>query len=138
MKRITAELMKEAHKLTKKIKDEYQNIDYKFQLGLSIKFLLEEKEVKKVIDLKGTPKQISWAEKIRKEEIRKMDCIIKEMKQIIENAKYKEVPTQILENMKNIYEEVITNESATFWIDNRGVLAENSKNKARAMANGLY
>ena len=55
MRKITGELMREAHKLTKEIVREYPNTDYKFQLGLCISYLLagdvEEKLTKeKVID----------------------------------------------------------------------------------------
>ena len=34
------EIMVQAHKLTRELKQEFKNIDYKFQLGISIKFLI--------------------------------------------------------------------------------------------------
>ena len=60
--------MKEAHKLTKEIKAEFPNVDYKTQLGICIAYLSKEGE-DKMVELKGTEKQITWAEKIRKEEL---------------------------------------------------------------------
>ena len=38
-------IMKEAHKLTKEIKKEFPEVDYKFQLGLCISYL-SKNEVK--------------------------------------------------------------------------------------------
>lgn len=60
-------IMKEAHKLTREIKKEFPNVDYKFQLGLCISYLHRNKEAIKMVDLKGTEKQVKWAEDIRKE-----------------------------------------------------------------------
>lgn len=37
-------IMKEAHKLTRKMKEEYPEVDYSTQLGLYISYLLEEKK----------------------------------------------------------------------------------------------
>ena len=42
MKKITGELMRKAHKLTKEIVAEFPNVDYKAQLGICISYLLEE------------------------------------------------------------------------------------------------
>ena len=71
--------MKEAHKMTKEIKEQYPEVDYQAQLGLCLSFLAQEKggnkmEVKK---LNGSEKQIKWAKNIIKE----MESIIKEAKQ---------------------------------------------------------
>lgn len=59
------ELMIKAHKMTKEIKNEYPEVDYKFQLGLCLAYL-QEKGGKKMVELKGSEKQIKWAEDIRK------------------------------------------------------------------------
>lgn len=48
-------VMKEAHKLTNEIKKEFPNVDYKFQLGICIAYLSENKgeaEMSKVDELK--------------------------------------------------------------------------------------
>ena len=63
------EIMKKAHKMTKKIKREYPEVDYRFQFGLCLSFLMNE--VKETIEIEmreltiGSPKQIAWAKKIR-------------------------------------------------------------------------
>lgn len=59
------ELMIKAHKMTKEIKNEYPEVDYKFQLGLCLAYLQEEGS-EKMVELKGSEKQIKWAEDIRK------------------------------------------------------------------------
>lgn len=61
------ELMVKAHQLTKEIKAEYPEVDYKFQLGLCLAYLHAEGENKEMVELKGTEKQVKWAEDIRKE-----------------------------------------------------------------------
>lgn len=60
------ELMVKAHQLTKEIKAEYPEVDYKFQLGLCLAYLYKEGE-KEMVELKGSEKQVKWAEDIRKE-----------------------------------------------------------------------
>ncbi len=57
------EIMIKAHKMAKEIKNEYPGVDYKFQLGLCLAYLQEEG---KMVELKGSEKQIKWAEDIRK------------------------------------------------------------------------
>ncbi|MFQ8932934.1 hypothetical protein [Intestinibacter bartlettii] len=37
-------LMKEAHKMTKEIKEQYPEVDYQAQLGLCLSFLSQEQE----------------------------------------------------------------------------------------------
>ena len=58
-------LMKEAHKLTKEIKKQYPEVDYKTQLGLCLSFLSQEKGDNEMVELKGTEKQVKWAKDIR-------------------------------------------------------------------------
>ena len=44
-------LMKEAHKLTKEIKKQYPEVDYKTQLGLCLSFLSQEKEGNEMVEI---------------------------------------------------------------------------------------
>lgn len=44
-------LMKEAHRLTKEIKKEFPEVDYKFQLGICMSYLLNEKEDERATEL---------------------------------------------------------------------------------------
>ena len=57
-------LMKEAHKLTKEIKREYPEVDYKAQLSLCISYL-SNKEEREMVELEGTEKQVKFATDIR-------------------------------------------------------------------------
>ena len=57
-------LMKEAHKLTREIKAEYKDIDYKAQLGICISYL-SNKEEREMVELEGTEKQVKFASDIR-------------------------------------------------------------------------
>lgn len=62
-------LFKKAHEMTRKFVEEY-GVDYQAQFGLCLSHLLEkEREEEEVKELKGTPKQIAWAEKIREEQM---------------------------------------------------------------------
>lgn len=65
-------LFKKAHEMTRKMKERYPEVDYQTQFGLYVSYLFEEgkeEEEEEVKELKGTPKQIAWAEKIRKEQL---------------------------------------------------------------------
>ena len=57
-------LMKEAHKMTREIVNKYGDVDYMTQLGLCLSFLSQEGG-KEMVELKGTEKQVKWAEDIR-------------------------------------------------------------------------
>lgn len=59
-------LMKKAHQMTKEIVEKYGDVDYKTQLGLCLSFLSEDKEEEKMVELKGSEKQIKWAEDLRR------------------------------------------------------------------------
>ena len=82
------ELMKKAHQMTKEIKAEYPEVDYKFQLGLCISYLSknEKKEDVEMVELKGTEKQVKWAEDIRKEVVEKLQNAKNEYEKMISEA----------------------------------------------------
>lgn len=58
------ELMIKAHKMAREIKNEYPAVDYKFQLGLCLTYLYQGGG-KEMVELKGTEKQVAWANEIR-------------------------------------------------------------------------
>ncbi len=66
-------ILKEAHKLTKEIKREYPEVDYKAQLGICISYLSKNKEENTMVELKGSEKQVTWAEDIRKDLLERME-----------------------------------------------------------------
>lgn len=59
------EIILKAHKMSKEIKAEYKDVDYRTQFGLCLSYLLKNEEDMEMVELKGTEKQIAWAEKIR-------------------------------------------------------------------------
>lgn len=61
------ELMKEAHKMTKEIKKEFPEVDYKAQLGICMSYLLNKEE-------KGMEEKITW-EDVKKQ----MDKAVEEL-----------------------------------------------------------
>ena len=67
-------LMREAHKLTREIVNKYEDVDYKAQLGLCLSFLSQEGG-KEMVELKGTEKQIKWAEDLRGRFVKYLDFI---------------------------------------------------------------
>lgn len=60
----------EAHKMTREMKESYPEVDYQAQFGLCVSYLLEKKEEKQM--LKGSEKQVKWAEDIRNEWLEKI------------------------------------------------------------------
>ncbi|EOU1751204.1 hypothetical protein ACRTAE_002942 [Clostridium perfringens] len=62
-------VMKEAHRLTKEIKKEFPNVDYKFQLGICMSYLLNGKGENEMVELQGSEKQVKWALSIREKTI---------------------------------------------------------------------
>ena len=105
-------IMREAHKMTKEIKNEYPNVDYKFQLGLCISYLLNERveEKMELKELKGTEKQVKWANDIRE----------KTLEFVGENKRLKELGVLIREV-----------EEAKFFIDNLKVMTSQYANFSR-------
>ena len=67
-------IMKEAHRLTREIKAEFPEVDYQAQLGICISYLYEneKKENVEMVELKGTEKQVKWAEDIRRKAVEKV------------------------------------------------------------------
>lgn len=112
-------ILKRAHQLTKEIKREYPEVDYKAQLGICLTFLYNNKEVKGMVELEGTEKQVKWAEKIRKEmlDTKNIEMAINKFG----NHKSEKVQT-VLNLLKNFKERVNTESSAKWFIENRGLV----------------
>lgn len=58
-------LFKEAHKMTREMMKKYNDIDYSAQFTLCLEYLRKEDKNMIKAELKGTEKQIKWAEDIR-------------------------------------------------------------------------
>ena len=141
-------IMKEAHKMTKEIRKEFPNVDYKFQLGLCLSFLYENKKegIKmEMAKLEGSEKQIKWAESLREEfakaceELKEqletgkvsykrraltMSSATKNVEKFAEIAKDKKINKdnfiEILENIDTYKNKFLENEtSSKFYIETR-------------------
>ena len=113
-------LMKEAHKLTKQIVSEYGDVDYKTQLGLCLSFLSQEKEGKEMVELKGTEKQVKWAEDIRNRIIKVNEIFEKAIEGVDMDKMAKS--TWLDDNMYVIAQtslkNILVQEEAKFFIEN--------------------
>lgn len=112
-------LLKEAHKMTKEIKREYPEVNYKAQLGICLTFLYNNKEEREMVELEGSEKQVNWAEKIRKE---MLDTKNIEMALDKFGSHKSEKVQTVLNLLKNFKERVNTETSAKWFIENRGVV----------------
>lgn len=118
------EIMIKAHKMTKEIKNEYPEVDYKFQLGLCLAYLQEGGN--EMVELKGSVKQIAWATEIRELVLELAENSVKlaekwcsEKRSMMRERKLKKAVT-ILEKIKN-------EESAKFFIENFRIVLEEKK-----------
>ena len=101
-------IMKEAHKLTREIKGEFPEVDYKTQLGICISYLLNEREGNNMVELQGTEKQVKWANDIRKE-------ILETVNNILNDEDEKHFFGEV-----GVLNKAITSvEDSTFFIENR-------------------
>ena len=100
MKKLTGAIMKEAHKLTRELKMEFPNVDYKAQLGICISYLLEE-GVKEMKELKGSEKQIKWANDIRENLIKSCEEAINELEDNKWNKYYGMLDLALINKLEN-------------------------------------
>ena len=112
-------LMKEAHKLTKEIKKKYPEVDYMTQLGLCLSFLSQEGG-KEMVELKGTEKQVKWAEDIRNRIIKVNEIFEKAIEGVDMDKMAKS--TWLDDNMYVIAQtslkNILVQEEAKFFIEN--------------------
>lgn len=117
-----ANLFKMAHEMAKTIKAEFPEVDYKFQFALCVKHLRANVSEFKMIELKGSEKQIAWATDIRNQNIKILENEINQIKtrfnNVVMSAKSVELITK-LENAINVIK--TTHPEAKFWIENKGV-----------------
>lgn len=73
MKLDMKKIMKEAHRLAREIKREFPNVDYKTQVGINVKHLINEFNSAELI---GSEKQIAWAKDIRNQLVEGIDNMI--------------------------------------------------------------
>ena len=112
-------LMKEAHKMTREIVNKYGDVDYMTQLGLCLSFLSQEGG-KEMVELKGTEKQVKWAEDIRNRII-KVNEIFEKAIEGVDMDKMKK-STWLDDNIYVIAQaslkNILAQEEAKFFIEN--------------------
>ena len=112
-------LMKEAHKMTREIINQYGDVDYKTQLGLCLSFLSQEGG-KEMVELKGTEKQVKWAEDIRNRIIKVNEIFEKAIEGVDMDKMAKS--TWLDDNMYVIAQtslkNILVQEEAKFFIEN--------------------
>ena len=113
-------LMKEAHKMTREIVNKYGDVDYRTQLGLCLSFLSQEKEGNEMVELKGTEKQVKWAEDIRNRIIKVNEIFEKAIEGVDMDKMAKS--TWLDDNMYVIAQvslkNILAQEEAKFFIEN--------------------
>ena len=109
--------MKEAHKLAKGIKAEFPEVDYKFQLGLCITYLANE-GANTMVALKGSEKQVKWAEQIKAEMLQGFK-IIEAIKTVWAESMNEPVLIAILEDAENAKTKVENEDRSEWFIDNK-------------------
>lgn len=112
-------LMKEAHKMTREIINQYGDVDYRTQLGLCLSFLSQEGG-KEMVELKGTEKQVKWAEDIRNRIIKVNEIFEKAIEGVDMDKMAKS--TWLDDNMYVIAQislkNILAQEEAKFFIEN--------------------
>ena len=117
--KISSKIMKAAHELTKEIKAKYPEADYRAQLGICIKFLLKKGEVK-MIELKGTEKQIKYANDIKKEllNLTKQAFEIANQKRFESKGKYYDSEKKVYKQYNKFLIFIKNEENAKYIIEN--------------------
>lgn len=109
-----SEMFKKAHQMTREVKAQFPKVNYRVQFGLSLAYLHNVEEEAKMVELKGTVKQVKWAEKIR-------ERFVAESKKRFEmkmNLYKKMNKPELIEKHTNIYNfmmEKVNNENRSVW-----------------------
>lgn len=135
-------IMKEAHNLTKKIIKKGDSYRATFRLCLSFIHTQVKKGVKKMVGLKGSEKQIKWANDIRRELLSVIEDAKEHKIQVVSKRedKVKKDGTIItasdrVEKTKNIFDNlveiIINNEESVFFIENFNSLTSEKRDLFR-------
>lgn len=129
-------ILKRAHQLTKEIKREYPEVDYKAQLGICLTFLYNNKEVKGMVELEGTEKQVKYAERLRE----KLNQVISDMNELetVGDEFYKEERKVISKKVYEVKTRLENETKASKVIDMYKYLLVSSCNKLVFKAERLF
>lgn len=128
----------EAHKMTREMVKEYE-VDYQTQFGLNLSYLLnkeEEESMNELVELKGSEKQVKWANDIRRKMIttlnyHKNDCtVFNDLKEYWESVNFGYDDGRTNEEIEAEFYNMINSKDAKWFIDNRSsdviqILADN-------------
>lgn len=111
---LTSKIIKEAHKMAKEIKKQFPEVDYKFQFGLNLSYLLKKGENK----MEGSEKQVKWANDIKNTFTEIIDDIISKVDKVpAPSEKSLSNKNIALEDLKALKKNFLSFEYATFFID---------------------
>ena len=134
------EIFKKAHNLTKEIIRKGDSYRATFKLALTFIYSKIKKGLNKMVELKGTEKQVKWAVDLRKERVEELERLIEDVtnvdtdnKAITRNnirrrLKIKKsevggtreaVTKALLEKLNDIKTQILNIEDATFFINTR-------------------
>ena len=131
-------IFKKAHELTKNIIKKDDSYKATFKLCLSFVYSQVKKGVEKMVELKGTEKQVKWAEDIRKI---CLDCLNKSLvfwqeesnRLEVKKGKPSKRTVRIVENIESFIEVIENEENSTWFINHfkyatrvdRGIVSDN-------------
>lgn len=101
---LNSKIVKEAHKMAKEIKREYPEVNYQVQFGLCLSYLLKGEE-NTMVELKGSEKQVKWAEDIKKE---LLNMVTDYKKSFNKSLNQRKIIQEYLEEIKQTKEGKIT------------------------------
>lgn len=109
------EIMKKAHKMTRGMVEKY-GVDYQAQLGLCLAYLLENKEEERMVELKGTEKQVALAKKRLEKMEQNVEQHVAEWQERINlrpNSKSAEIRKQQIHNLRKGFKDFKANERSS-------------------------
>ncbi len=118
-----ANLFKKAHEMTKQIKKDFPDVDYKFQFALCCKYLKNNKE-SEMVQLIGSEKQIAWATDIRNHNIKVLQNEINEIKarHYDYNLEISPKSAEMISKLEKAINDIMTTHpDSKFWIDHKGL-----------------
>ena len=122
MKKNMSGIMTAAHKMTKEIKANHGEVDYRFQLGLCISYLYNKEGKKVMVELVGSEKQVAWAEQIRSNNIAIFEKSIKSFKIREKNGNgYFPALVKDLEKALEILKSDKAPADAKWWIEHKKI-----------------
>ncbi len=106
-----SDLFKKAHALAKVTVKDGDN--YQATFALCLKAVYADSK-----GMQGTPKQVAWANTIKKESLPALSILVKNIDIALSTTTQGSVGHQSLTNIKSALVSIMDNNSAKFWIDN--------------------